>query len=159
MLNLVQKKCQNLMQILYTRTFLNFVKRLVNFVNASSRTIRGAAKRHSKRRPKSSYNMDSYLSYFFELFQETWHFSKTQGTDYTGCRQETLQEAAVCQIPIGFLKFFFTLLPPNMPAVARRLASHPDRRPPRPKESPGLGGALTPSNKYIFIFFFSRFFF
>ena len=45
---------------------------------------------------------------FFHFFQKTYEFQKTRGTDYTGCRQETLQEAAVCQIPIRFLKILLT---------------------------------------------------
>ena len=77
------------------------------------------------------------------------NFRKTQPTDYTACRQETLQEAAVFQIPIGFLQIFFTFYPPDMPAIPPTLTSHPDRRPPRLKDSPGLGGALTPSNNHI----------
>ena len=86
--------------------------------------------------------------YFFLKFCK---FRKRRSKDHTATRQETLQEAAVCQIPIGFLKVFPTILPPNLPAVATTRPSRPDRRPPRLKDSPGLGGALTPSNHHIIV--------
>ena len=97
----------------------------------------------------------------FALGQKTCEFCKTHKGTVARTRKKTLQEAAVCQIPIGFLQIFLTFYPPDMPSIPPTLTSHPDRRPPRLKDSPGLGGALTPSKysahrmtRSVFIFHF-----